>query len=513
MKTRKISSFHSLLLSFFLFWVAPTAFTQPAVPPGPDQAARDYYPVISLLYGTDREWKKDRYGADSAPELGYGEAQMTLRLHYFRQAGPSCGWWHLRGPGDGQAGLEKPHPLDPSVFASALNLKTGDGTFIYIQGFATTFEQGAREAAQIAFDLQLPGTPLLYSWPSHGGISLGDYNIDQTAVNRPGAIGHLAAFIERVLENSPRGRIHLVGFSMGTYLLTRALVEMAGQGRDLSKIGAVILISADIDARDFKTLYYPKLKKALGGRLVLYVSGRDKALALSSAVHQGKHRLGQGGLDVTTLEGVTTIDATQSSLDCGICHGLSQINGVINDMYLSLHQGLPLNKRLLDPYGKDGQKYYVLFDDDHAITHIEDHNFSIGGQLGTYVNTIKLAWLPDPGLEIATGVDRGYLPREIELRWNLQTENLRPYLDAGLDYFDEGGGETAWATHEGLGLEYAFDAGLGLGLEWDWVSELGRSPPVANGSTLDSLLRNNDCPFSGFHVQLIQYFDFNRLLD
>ena len=438
---------------------------------------------------------------------------MVLRLHYLRHTETACDWWRLRDPKDPFTGLRPTHPLDPSDFAAALNQKVKDGTFVYVHGFATSFNEGAKEACQIAYDLQLPGTPLLYSWPSHGGISLGDYNVDQTAVNRPEAIGHLTSFIERVLENSSRGQVHLVGFSMGTYLLVRSLMELVDQKRDLSKIGAVILISADIDAHDFKTLYYPKLKKVLGGKLVLYVSGRDKALSLSSAVHQGKPRLGQGGETVTALKGIATIDATQSSLDCGICHGLSQINGVINDMYLSLHQGLPLNHRLLDPYEKDGQTYYVLFDDDHGVSHIEDHNFAVAGQAGTYLNTFKLAWLPDPALEIAEGTDRGYLPREIEVRLNLQTENFRPYLDLGLNYFDEGENVTAWALHEGLGVEYAFDAGLGLGLEWDWVSELSRSPNVVSGSTMDALLRNNDSPWSGFHLQLIEYFDFNRLLD
>ncbi len=475
--------------------------------------ARDYFPVISILYGTDREWKNDQYNAKSTPELGFGEAQMALHLNYYRRGDPACIWWHLRVPGDPPVGPPKARPMDPSAFALSLNSQALNGTFIYVHGFSTTFEEGAKEAAQIAYDLQLPGMPILYSWPSHGNISFGDYDADQKTVNRPEAIGHLTAFIERVLENSPKGQIHLVAFSMGSYLLTRSLMEMVDQGRDLSKIGAVILISADIDSQDFKNLYYPKLKKALAGRLVLYVSGRDQALILSGAFHHHRPRLGQGGLNVTTLEGATTIDATQSSLDCGICHGLSQINGVINDMYLSLHQDLPTRQRLLDPYEKDGEKYYALFDSSHEIARIEDRNFAIAGQLGTYLDTLKLVWLPDPALEIAAEVDRGYLPEEIELRWNLETENFRPYLNAGLDHFDQGSGETAWAVNEGLGVEYAFDSGPGISLEWDWISELSRSTLVPGGSALDGLLKNTGNPWSGFHVQFIQYFDFNKLLD
>lgn len=448
-----------------------------------------------------------------APDLVLGEAEMVLHLHYRRQGDRALGWWRSRDPGDRKTGLRNPHPLDPTAFAAPLKTKDQDETFVYVHGFSTSFEEGAKEAAQIAYDLQLPGMPLLYSWPSHGNVSLGDYKIDQAMVNRPEAIGHLTAFLQKVLESSRGGKVHLVGFSMGAYLLTRSLMELAARGRDLSNIGGVILISADIDAQDFKDLYFPRLKKALSGRLALYVSGRDQALVLSSTFHGGRPRLGQGGGKITLLEGVTSIDATQSSLDCGICHGLSQINGVINDMYLSLHQGLPADKRLLDPYEMKGGKYYALFDDSHDIVTLTDHNFAVAGQVGTYLNTFKLTWLPDPGLEIAAGMDRGYLPREIEFRWNIKTGNLRPYLDAGSDFFDQGGGETAWATHEGFGVEFAFDSGLGLGLEWDGVTEIDRSPSVGAGSPLDSLLKNNGFPWSGFHLQLIQYFDFNKLLD
>lgn len=498
----------------FILFLLPglSAYSQEIPTPTPSaDSVRDYYPVISLLYGTDREFKKGHFTGDQGPQLSLGVAQVVLHLHYRRQSGKVCAWWRWRDPSDRQTGLLAPQPLEAAEFTAPLRSRGDNETFIYVHGFSTTFERGAREAAQIAYDLQLPGMPVLYSWPSQGRLSLDGYKMDQDRVNRPETIRDLSAFIENALQKSPKGgKIHLVGFSMGTYLLTRALVDLIDRKKDLSPIGSVILISADIDAGDFKALYYPQLKKTLEGRMVLYVSGRDEALALSQAVHHGKPRLGEGGAKATVLEGVATLDATQSSQDCGICHGLWQVNGVINDLYLALHQGLPPDKRLLDPTEKDGEPYYALFDESHDIVTIQDHNFAIAGQVGTYRTTLKLVWLPDPTLEVAAGNNGGYLPRELELRWNIETGNWRPYLDAGLDYDDQGGGQTAWATQEGLGLEFAFDSGLGLGLEWDGLTELSRSPSVAAGSALDSLLKNGDFPWGGFHLQLIQYFDFNN---
>jgi pimeloyl-ACP methyl ester carboxylesterase len=497
-----------LVLALYLALAGPTKAQVDSAP-----STRDYYPVISILYGTDRELKNNTFTSKSSPVLNWGQAQFVLHLHYFRKSDRDQTWWQPGNSFKNKPGLKSISPLDEKNFNHALRQDTQNETFLFVHGFSTTFEEGAKEAAQIAYDLQLPGKPLLYSWPSHGNISVGDYKVDQATVNRPEEIGHLKSFIQQSLKESGRGRVNLIGFSMGTYLLTRALMELAEEGENFSKVGSVILISADIDAQDFKNLYYPQLKPVLGSKLVLYVSGRDKALQLSEAFHHGQPRLGQGSEKITLIDGLTTIDATQSSQDCGICHGLSQINGVINDMYLSLHQDLPLNKRLVDGYEKNGGKYYVLFDDAHSIETIEDHNFAIAGQLGTYLNNLKLIWLPDPALEIAAGVNHGFLPTQLELRWNLETQNLRFYLNAGVDYYDQGNNSTAWALHGGPGVELVSDSGLGLGLEWDGVAELSRSSAVLSGSYLDRFLNNDGFPFSGFRLQLIKYFDFTKLLN
>jgi esterase/lipase superfamily enzyme len=479
----------------------------------PVSPSRDYYPVISILYGTDRTLRNDRFTGESSPNVIWGQAQYILHLHYFRKSDRDQTWWRPRNASEKNTGLQPTATLDEKSFNQALSHDTQNETFVYVHGFSTTFEEGAKEAAQIAYDLQLPGKPVLYSWPSHGNISIGDYKVDQNTVNRPEEIAHLKSFIRQVLKESGRGRVNLIGFSMGTYLLTRALMELVDEGQSFSKVGSVILISADIDAQDFKNIYYPKLKTALDGKLVLYVSGQDKALVLSSSFHNGRLRLGQGEEKSTLISGVTTIDATQSSHDCGICHGLSQINGVINDMYLSLHNGLPPNQRLVDDYEKNGNKYYTLFDDVHAIETIEDYNFAVAVQLGTYFDNTKLIWLPNPALEITAGINHGFLPTQLELRWNVTTSHLRFYLDAGVDYYNQGNNSTAWTMHGGPGIELMSDSGLGLGLEWDGVAQLSRSPDVLNGSYLDSFLNNDGFPWSGFRLQLIRYFDFNKILN
>ena len=46
--------------------------------------------------------------------------------------------------------------------------------FVYVHGYYTSFESAARQAGQLAFDLEIDrdfeGLPMLYSWPSQGTL-------------------------------------------------------------------------------------------------------------------------------------------------------------------------------------------------------------------------------------------------------------------------------------------------------------------------------------------------------
>ena len=41
---------------------------------------------------------------------------------------------------------------------------------VYIHGFNTSFDDAQRRAAQLGFDLKVPGITALYSWPSRGNL-------------------------------------------------------------------------------------------------------------------------------------------------------------------------------------------------------------------------------------------------------------------------------------------------------------------------------------------------------
>ncbi len=69
--------------------------------------------------------------------------------------------------------IQRIDALDPDAFYSQLDARVGEdderSAFIFIHGYNVTFDDALRRTAQLSFDLEFPGAPILYSWPSHGG--------------------------------------------------------------------------------------------------------------------------------------------------------------------------------------------------------------------------------------------------------------------------------------------------------------------------------------------------------
>ena len=98
----------------------------------------------------------------------------------------------------------------------------------------------ARRVAQLAYDLDFDGTPMLYSWPSQASPTA--YAVDEAAVGISGR--RMADFLETVVAQSGAEHIHLIAHSMGnraliealqTYLARRAPENRVGRGARLRR--------------------------------------------------------------------------------------------------------------------------------------------------------------------------------------------------------------------------------------------------------------------------------------
>lgn len=184
---------------------------------------------------------------------------------------------------------------------------------VFVHGFNTTFAEGLYRIAQLSVDLDLPGVPVHYAWPSLGTPLGYVYDRDSAIFARDG--------LERLLDEvaaSGAERIVVVAHSMGSFVAMETLRQMAIRGNSpaRTKLAGVVLISPDLDVDVFH-------EQAAGiGKLpqpfIIFTSRRDRALALSARLTGQRDRLGNlANLDeVADLE-LTVVDVAAFSVGAG----------------------------------------------------------------------------------------------------------------------------------------------------------------------------------------------------
>ncbi len=164
---------------------------------------------------------------------------------------------------------------------------------VYVHGFKESFLSTSRDSYQIARLTGFGGPVVQYSWPSQNDLF--DYSIDETNVSWDQ--GNFRRFLVQLASRGKIKDIVLVSHSLGVRLVLDG-IEFADTNTkvaDSNNISNIILASPDIDRQDFERNIAKQIlsaKRVANGRhMSIYVSSKDKALALSRAVH-GYPRLG-----------------------------------------------------------------------------------------------------------------------------------------------------------------------------------------------------------------------------
>jgi len=213
-------------------------------------------------------------------------------------------------------------------------------TFVFVHGYNVTFEKAARRTAQLAYDLKFDGAPIFYSWPSQGGLL--KYAVDET--NVVWTAPHLKEFLVGVARRSGAKSIHLIAHSMGNRALTSALQALSYELRDQGPMfKEVVLTAPDIDAEVFRRDIAPAIQRT-AGRVTLYASSNDEALAASKTVH-GYPRAGESGRNIVVVPGIDTIDV--SAVDTSLLgHNYYGSNDtVLSDLVQLLNEAKPPERR------------------------------------------------------------------------------------------------------------------------------------------------------------------------
>ena len=303
--------------------------------------------IVDVLYGTDRALNskailEERY-TRKRDKLKFGVAQVSIpHSHVFGEIErPFFDFNEKIGKDIVVIQLDD---INKNKFSKLLQRKLGkvnkDDILIFIHGYNVTFPNAIRQTAQLTYDLKFKGVPLTYSWTSQGGLA--QYAKDEASVMY--TIPKLVAFLEEVINNKGKAKIHILAHSMGTRALANALKDISYM-YDSPQFKNVILAAPDIDAEVFESNLYSKIIKTTE-KITIYTSSKDAALQLSHSVHDGK-RLGEGGENISIFKDIVTIDA--SGLDTsfiGLGHSyFSQKEILVNDLRTLVHMSLPPQNR------------------------------------------------------------------------------------------------------------------------------------------------------------------------
>ena len=228
--------------------------------------------------------------------------------------------------------------------------------FVFIHGFKNNFDDAAYRTAQLAYDLNFQGVPIMYSWPSHDSLFQYDGDRAQSKISSP----RLQYFLERVARESGAQRIELVAHSMGNELLVSALSGIAQQPDIQPLFDNVIMAAPDVEAASFTKQTWLNIKGA-AKRFTLYASSDDWALKVSREMKGGAHfvRLGEAGGDLVVVPGLDTVDA--SGIDTNeLGHSYYHCKKIMDDVQLLMAKGWAPVQRKLRDHKKGGLAYWAF---------------------------------------------------------------------------------------------------------------------------------------------------------
>jgi esterase/lipase superfamily enzyme len=312
--------------------------------------AENGYATVRVFYGTNRARSGDPkpaafYSGDRGElEVGYLDVSVPETHKYGELETESQ--WSIHPYILGEEGRKQRYvllvdlkPLGTTEFQGKLreNIDSSPSrdVFVFVHGFNLSFEDAARRAAQLAYDIDFDGTPMMYSWPSQGSTAA--YTVDEAVVRLSGR--KMSRFLEDIVMESGADRIHLIAHSMGNRALIEALQSYATRrspDRGQRPFDQVVFTAPDVD-RDYFVEVFDGIQN-MAERITLYASNNDIALQSSSLLH-GAPRAGQTGEQIVTHAKLDSIDMSGVEADV-LGHTYFAANqGVILDLFSLFWRG------------------------------------------------------------------------------------------------------------------------------------------------------------------------------
>jgi esterase/lipase superfamily enzyme len=267
-----------------------------------------------LLFASSRKIVNN---SDEVARLKQG-GSVNYEKVFLASLSPSIayGWVEVGFPSDRKFGEQNynPDPTKPNPFSyfsiesfgmvgtrqAAQRLVEDQGfdknerALVFVHGISNTFSDSAERLTQMVVDLNVKGTPVLFSWPSETGapvVSVTPESYRRALRNARTSEPYLAQAVSDILS-SPSEHFDIIAHSMGTLVTFDVMRLKPPKGFKLPPpppmLPNIVLAAPDIGMKHFAAGREDFVKKAR--RLTVYC-GRDVALFFSKQVN-GDERLG-----------------------------------------------------------------------------------------------------------------------------------------------------------------------------------------------------------------------------
>lgn len=303
-----------------------------------DDAQQDAAVLYPVWFGTNRA-PLPGGGFGTARDAKSHRGRVTVRIprgHRFGETGSA--WWKKLLRFDlrddtlrlSELGLQSTDAFYADIAKALREAETNAGgsqALVFIHGFNVSFEEAAIRAAQIGYDLKVPGATAFFSWPSRGEVAA--YPADEASIEASERA--IADFLVEFAERSAAGTIHVIAHSMGNRGFLRALQRIAADADARSKVkfGQIFLAAPDIDRDLFTDLAH--LYGRFAQRTTLYASARDLPVHLSAKLHDAP-RAGYFR-PYTVTGGVDTIAVPDFDIDLLGHSYFAQAEALLHDIF------------------------------------------------------------------------------------------------------------------------------------------------------------------------------------
>jgi esterase/lipase superfamily enzyme len=303
-------------------------------------------PKRSVLFATNRALSgrpgppSHRFGDAVDSQIRYGSCLVNIPVEQHIQGQLELPTWYSGDNPNRFFLIDATTLLELPEFRSVIAGRGAESRreiLVYVHGFNTPFDFAVMRLAQVVHDIEFGGTPVVFSWPSHGS----PYRYDDDEANALNSVEALAEALRTLVDiqagrpEDLRGKVHVIAHSLGNRLTLRALEALNSElaaGR--KPFGQVILAAPDVSVAEF-TQQVPAAQ-ARADRVTLYFCPVDEALLASQVRHPYEPRAGRGVVPIRALDNIDARKANTSFLGHGYWADAKQL---LIDMQLLVNLG------------------------------------------------------------------------------------------------------------------------------------------------------------------------------